>query len=134
MKECKTEYILEKKPHFYSCVYIYIYVFYIYISIYLHCSYNCHLTKEIQWTEQSSRNFTSWSSSGRTGFQLGQQYFILTAFLLTEIKQVRRQSLFTSYIFTSAKLNPFILSDLQVVWSEWWAQNNSDSSIMVFKW
>lgn len=32
MKECETEYILEKKPDFYSCVYIY----FLYISIYIY--------------------------------------------------------------------------------------------------
>lgn len=100
MKECKTEYILGKN----RLLQLYIF-FYIYLSIYLHRSYNCHLTKEIQWTGQSSLNFTSWSSSGRTSFQLGEQHFILTAFLLTESKQIRKQLLLTLLVISSHQQN-----------------------------
>jgi len=102
MKECKTEYILEETRLLQLCVYIF---FYIYIYIYLHCSYSCHLTKEIQWTEQSSMNFPSWSSSGRTSFQLRQQHFILTAFLLTESKHVSRSLLWTVLVISSHQQN-----------------------------
>lgn len=39
------------------------------------------------WIEQSSIKFTGQSFSGRTGSQLGQQHFILTALLLTKARK-----------------------------------------------
>lgn len=136
MRECKLNTYWKNQTFTAVCIYIFLYIS---IYIHLHCSFNCPLTKEIQWTEQSSINSPSWSSSGRTGFQLGQQHFILTAFLLTESKHVRRNwsQLCCLYLHIN-RTKPFFhfepLPKSKAAWSKQWVEDNSDSSIMLLQW
>lgn len=101
-----------KGTGFYSCVYIFLYIS-IYIYIYIAV---INVTSQKRFKGLNNHLWTSPAgllSSGRTGFKLGQQYFVLTAFLLTDTGKDVVALNSTSYICTSAKLNPFILKDFQ---------------------
>lgn len=114
------------------CVYIY------FLYIYLHCSYNCHLTKEIQWTEQSSINSPAGVPQEELAFSLDSSI----SFLRHSCQQSKQRGGIAlnsaPSISTPTDPNPCFHFETspksKAVWNEWWVEDNFDSSIMLLQW